>query len=282
MNDLGLKAALEYLCNIGADVPRTVAVHQDDETVEKIVSFEGFHERLAFDREPVEFSHSFLSLEAFLEFLNGPECAKASGVVFVGERAVTADLYYLSHTPRTAHLKLDFSEEFLALIKIFFAPVPTPAAGEARGDGNWTSSKDLWRLLVSDLDGCLPDSLTLAVKSLQICSTSVSDMKISDLGIGDGGGSTTIDVSYKDKSSGEPVSKEIDTDYVWHGRVFETFASPTKINLRMEMDVSDGVRFTFHPRRMREVMRVVRANLVEHIGDGVKEAKRFVVYEGTP
>lgn len=268
-----LEKALRYLLNAGAEVPQVHVVDEDDDRRLVIVNTRHEAKVESFPRMPNGFAHRFYSLEGFLDFLDGEDCEGAKGIVFVGPDVVHADLYYGSKVGRSATLEMKLAEEFVALKRILFR---LPVEGERNG---WNTSKDLWRLLISDLDGCFDPALELSVANLELSADSVSSVSIGDLGEVDESQSSKITlVSSGAGADGGSVKKTINKEWTWTGRIMESFDTKFEIGLRLEVDTK-GCLFTFHPRGLEAVLRGYRSALVEHIDKSVMEKGRFTVYE---
>lgn len=255
---------VEYLVNVGKNTPHTIDLHDSGEIIVKlVVGKEGETEEHTFKKPPVERKHSFTSLEGFLDYLNSAHCKDDAGPIFVGETDIQVDLAYGKHSIQSADVSLDLSEEYSALRRLF--------AG--------LGQKDLWRELISHLDGCIDKSLLLAIGQIKLRSNNESEVRIDTTGISDKFQKDMLQIAYPDASKqGEHIAT-IQTDWLWMGRIWECFDREFDIRLRLEVAVTDkGLRFIFHPRRLEKILREARLALVEEIRNKIPE--QFTVHEG--
>lgn len=249
--------ALEYLhgsgseFNVVLDEPAavTIAINGATHTIKK---------------EVAKRKHQFKTLGGFIDYMNSSHCKADSGVVFVGSGVVLADLkYQVPGAEHTAALQLEFSEEYNALQKLF------------KGVGQ----RELWRLLITSLDGCLPPDLLLQVGSIKIEDSKNVSSKIQNSGLADHAASAVMKMSTVD-GKGNPMQYEIGLDWTWNGRIWEAFDYQFPIPIRLELDV-EGPKFTFHPRRLETILRDARLLLIGELTKGLSATEgRFTVHEG--
>lgn len=218
-----------------------------------------------------ERSHNFVTLEGFADYLNSTHAKDDNGIIFVGPDRVFADLIYglgdderKSVETHTLNLALGESEEFKALRR-FFSPI---------------NQRDLWKLLITKLDGCIDPKLLLAIGSIRVAAAQEAKAEIDFSGLSSGAKSASVKVNFTTKE-GSQASGPIRVDWTFTGRIWESFANPYVIPLRLELEETDkGIVFTFHPRSLESVLRQARADLVAEISSKVP-ADRFTVHEGT-
>jgi len=215
-----------------------------------------------------ERGHTFDTVEGLVDYLSGPFAKEDRGPVFVQAADVLVPLQYQgSHLKHTASLPLKPSEEYEALQELF---------GEI-------GQKDLWRLLITKLAGCLPPELQLIISGIRIENKGSLEVKIDTSGVTGRAATSGYHIQYNDAKGG-PQSVTIPLDYVARVRIWECFSEVFEIPLRLEIDADGGViSFQFHPRRLEGIVREARAKFVEFLAERVKEAKiddRFQVLEG--
>ena len=213
--------------------------------------------------------HTFNSFEGFTSFLNSTLLMDGlateeggKGAVFVQGESVFATFEYWSPEQQSAKLALAPSEEYRALERLMHG----------------VDQKMLWRLLVTDLHGCMDTSLLLAVSRLNVKAKAESDVQIAPVGIDSTSGGNTIAVTYGAGKDGS-VTANIETEWTWKGRLWDQFPYESEITLRLELDMSDGLVFRFHPRRLGDVKRDVQQALVKALFDDLN-SDRWVVNEG--
>jgi hypothetical protein len=255
------KDAYEYLIEeIGQKLPQVIDVHDDGEEETKLIlSGPGRESMLkAFKKEAPARRHKFASLAGFVGYLNSKHCEEG-GVVFVGPTVAHADLRYQSSARHQVDLTLAKAEEFDALTRL----------------GGGVGQKDLWRLLVSKLHGCLPEALLLAVASINVKGAIAANVEIEHTGLSQGGTSEQIVVNMG--TSQAPVN----VNWQWKGRIWECFDREFTVDLRLEIAMEDAApKFTFHAQRLETVLREAREALVAELETTIT-AGRFLVFEGT-
>lgn len=204
--------------------------------------------------------HTFTSLEGFLSYLDSDRSGAGPGVIFVGEASVKADLDYLSPVHQSVTLPLSFSEEYEAL------------NGLMRGIGQ----KDLWRLLLTKLDGCIPVDLFMQISNIRVANESKADLQIERIGLGKVNAVSAIRVTYTTGKGSETA--DVGTEWVYEGRIWESYSKKFQIPLTMEVSTDGGLKFQFHPRKLETILRQARLELVGDVNAGV--SARFTVHEG--
>lgn len=249
--------ALEYLRNSGSDFK--VVLDQPDSVT---IAINGATQEI--DKTVATRKHQFKTLGGFMDYLNSGHCKSDNGVVFVGSGVVLADLQYqVPGAEHTAALQLEFSEEYNALQKLF------------KGVGQ----RELWRLLITSLDGCLPPDLLLQVGSIKIEDSKNVNSKIQNSGLSEKATSAVMKMSTVD-GKGNPQQYEIGLDWLWNGRIWEALDHQFGIPIRLELDV-EGPKFTFHPRRLETILRDARMLLISELTKGLSGTEgRFTVHEG--
>jgi hypothetical protein len=209
-------------------------------------------------------AHTFTSLEGFIDYLNSVRSGDGSGIIFVGADKVLAHLDYMAIVNQTASLPLAKSEEFTALAGLF----------------SGVNQKDLWRALLTKLDGCLPLELLLQISNLNIKVTGESALAVERVGLESKREAQSIRVTCDDAKGKGSQTADIGVNWTWKGRIWEAFDQEFEIELTMEIDTKNGLVFRFHPKRLEKVMRAARLALVAQI-KGQVTADRFTVHEGS-
>lgn len=255
--------AIEYLLQAGRKTPQVLAVHEDPEKIHKLICFsDGQSELMQFDQKPVNREHKIFSLADFIEYLNSDHCKNDKGVVFVEEKRAIADLAYRIHQTQRAVLPLDDSAEYAALLQLI------------RGVGQ----KELWKLLITDLDGCLPDSLLASISLIQVSSKTEGSCEIKLTGESNNRMNNGLKVTFQPKEGAELKETTIPLDWEWKGRIWECFDRICTIKLRLEINTDAGLCFIFNPRQLAKTLIEQRACLVKHLQEEI--GKRFQVYQG--
>lgn len=258
-----IKEAINYLVQIGQKTPQVLTVHVDPEKIHKLICHgDGKTELMQFDQQPVNREHQIFSLEDFIEYLNSDHCKNDNGIVFVEEKQAIADLAYRIHQTQRVVLPLENSVEYDALLKL------TTGVGQ----------KELWKLLITDLDGCLPESLLAAISVIQVSSKTEGNCEIKLTGESSSRSNSGLKVTFQPKEGAELKETTIPLDWEWKGRIWECFDRVCAIKLRLEIDTDAGLRFIFNPRKMAQTLIEQRACLVEHLQE--KISARFQIYQG--
>lgn len=257
-----IEKALEYQFNLGVDSPRVVDVHTDDTTRHVLVV--GNDETpaiLQYSLPSPKIRHKLLSLDSFCEYINKHG---ESGVVFVGQNRIVADLAYKTHKTHTLYMDLDQSDAFKALNQLF--------AG--------VKQKELWRLLITHLNDHIPCGLLLAVSGIRVAASQEALCSISSSGLSDQSNQSRVIVHYTAAGGKGEQQKEIPTEWVFTGPIFSCALDAVHvIPLRLEVSSEGGLSFRLHPRNLESTIREARANVVEAI-EGVLDAQDFQVYQG--
>jgi hypothetical protein len=145
--------------------------------------------------------------------------------------------------------------------------------------------RTLWRLLVTDLADAMDNELFLSVGKIQVAAKRGSDVEIDVSGLSNESSESRIEVRFPQNAQGDMKSAQIQTDWSWKGRIWECFEREYEIQLRLELKVDEGLAFHFHARRLQQVLRDARRELVTHVRDEVKTVPEFAVehvsvYEG--
>lgn len=211
---------------------------------------------------PLVHQHKFRTVMGLTDYIAAHPVDDAPGILFVGDDKVYADCAYGSREGAQCVLRLEPSEEYQALEKLM------------EGVGQ----KELWRALISDLDGCFDTTLLLQVSNLEFADDSKATVKIDAAGLGD----ATARACFRVTTTGEggPSSATLTLDWTWRGRIWRCFEDQADIALRLELmkKKDGGLVFIFHPKRLSEVVDNHRQRLVERIKAAAPE--RFTVHEG--
>ncbi len=263
--------AIQELVAMGSD-GRVVEVHRTAEMryvlVDKGEALSGDGGPVIRNLEVMEFAndvprrcHQVATLDSLVDLVKWRGPAKDGAVVFVDERQVVADLDYEGRIEDAVVLALKGSEEYVGLQKLC----------------GGLDQKALWRLLVTDLYGCVPSNLAMAVGGIKLKAKGEETIEINALGLVDGSGRSGIEVSFRDGQTGEHTA-QLPCEVTWKGRIWECWEREFEVVLRLEVTNEQGLRFTFHPRRLESVLQMARLELVgelrERLGDGAQ------VFEG--
>lgn len=283
LND-GLPGAVALLLARGEAAPRSFTAFEDEKQIGTVVICGNGRapELIVRDKLPAGRNHSFHSLDGFLDYLNSADCATiripgnfhsvteviplvetdAHGVVFVGAGRVTANLAYGQLVGHRAHLELTFSEEYMALLRLFTG----------------VSQRDLWRLLITSLNGCIDRGLLLAIGQISITPTGINTVRIDDIGSTNQTVRDSLEITWGGGTKGDKTAT-IETNWIWTGHLFECFPDVVSIDLRLEVTSSEkGIQFVFHPRQLDTVLQRTRKALVDEIR--ARNPKHISVYEG--
>lgn len=256
-----IREAIEYLHTLGKSTPQVVNVWEEDEMVLKLVSFsDGKSEIKPFVKREKDFKHTLYTLEDFVAFFNTdfPDPV----MIFVQLDGIFADLAYQTHKNHHVVMPLLFSAEFNALTQLI------------QGVGQ----KDLWKLLITDLDGCLPETLLAAIGRIQVSTKTEGQCEIKSTGETIQEGKSGIKIVFQPKEGAEFKEATIPLDWEWKGRIWECFDEVCSIRLRMEIDTKNGMRFIFNPRQLDRVLTQHRQALVQKLRD---DLPGFYIYQGT-
>lgn len=217
-------------------------------------------------REPRP-EHTFQTLDGFVGFLIAEDYSgvvgapdSGCGPVLVGREKVTAHLLYgETQRIRKCYLPLQPSPEWTALGIL------------ARG----VSQAQLWKLLISDLHGCVDPALMLAVGSVKVSRKQTNEQSISNLGIRHLAGSDTMSLLVPTPSGDQDV--QFATEYVFTVRRFQGFSKTYEVTTRLEIDTEDAVKFMFTPRRLPDVDDQARVDLAAELSTRLGD---WSVFEG--
>lgn len=209
--------------------------------------------------------HQFTTLEGFCEYLNSNRSGDGPCQVFAGSDAVVAELDYMAQLRRTATLGLAFSEEYVALRKLM----------------QGIAQKELWRALLTTLDGRIDSGLLMQVSDLNIKVESQSSLQIQLGGGQDRKSTDTVRITAPSEDGKGTQTKALQTQWTWVGRIWEAFGIETCIPLTMEVVAGDkAIGFVFHPRNLTTILRDVRAELVSTLRERLAENPRVQIVEG--
>lgn len=233
----------------------------------------GASEITSYANEVFERNHSFLSLEGLLSYLNSKHCEKDNGVIFVNSSSVLAELRYgqSANDQHQATMRLVVTKEYRALERL----------------SQGIDQMGLWRLLETDLYGCVDNSLASTIRTLALSSKDMSEVRISDSGITSKGGSSVIKLDYPSGKGEGSRTATLPLDWEFEIQMWDCFDKKKKIQTRIEVDLDHGLHFIFHPRQVETSARQARLELVEAIksglapdGDESLGEARFTVHEG--
>jgi len=220
------------------------------------------------DRKPFTRDHIFATMEGFIDYLTSTHTEADRGIVFVGEGDVVARLRYGHVERHKAVLRLDYAEEHVALRHL------------SQGVGQ----KELWRLLVSRLQGCVDDSLLVAIESLRLSRKEEQAIEIAKIGLVKAQGQRQIQVAFRDPSGEGDRDFSVMSQWTFNVRFWECFQRAFSVETTLEVTTDgDGLHFQFHPRRLDLIERKARLDLVDTLRQGIHDggaAARFTIHEG--
>lgn len=261
----GIEELLEQL-----DKDKTVELHEDHRENHYLVRTnknDGW-KQVVIPKVAAPANHQFTSLEGFISYLNSDRCKPERGIIFVGERSVSARLRYQDVNADTAVLNLEHSEEFKALLRL------------TQG----VSQKDLWRLLNTHLFASLPLELLIQISNIKLAGNKDKDVQISDVGQVSVSGTDALRVVWSDPKANEGTrTTDICKSWCWQGRIWGAFSKRFQVSLVLEID-AESVKFTFHAQQLETVMRSARLELVTELTNGLQahdDKARFTVHEGS-
>jgi hypothetical protein len=164
----GWAEALGYLVEVGQRQEKVIELQDTGDIRDLLlVDRDGSYEVRSQWKGAKPFEHHFATLDGFTGYLSsvhqiGPDGLPGEeqderhepSIVMVGEKSVVADLDYGSRVKQLAVLDLKPSEEFQGLL------------GLLKAEGH--VQRPLWRLLITDLAGCLPDELALLIGAIRV------------------------------------------------------------------------------------------------------------------
>lgn len=281
--DHALDNAIDKLVSIGRDKLQFKTIHEEEDQLQILIQQSCDRDPIiqTFQKQRQSRNHIFESVTGFLAFLNSSHCAIAvggaandsvsalalkPGVVFTASSTnVVADIEYGARIPQRAILKLDSTEEFAALLQLI-------GEGGPKDDDNdepeGLSQRELWRMLISKLDGCIDSGLLLAIGSLEMSADAESKSKISLAGLRDRVSTSAVRITF---GEGNTQTADLRLDWEWKGRIWNAFDREFTVPLRLEINNDLGLRFIFHARRLQKVLIDARAALTETIAEGLPE-----------
>ncbi|MEN6536478.1 MAG: hypothetical protein ABFD89_22675 [Bryobacteraceae bacterium] len=251
-----LKEFFDRLREVGAE-PRLV--HTDD--LKTVFSINGDLKEISI--VPPLRGHKFTSLEGLIDYLNSDRSGIGTGVVFVGETQILAELAYMERRRETAGTALRESEEFRGLMEL------------TKG----VAQKRLWELLVTVLFDSMNKGLLLQIQNLGVKIEKDGEISIQRSGLTDAKVSAKMTITCA-KAGKADERGEVNLDWTWKGRIWECWDREFEIPLTLELNVDEGLRFIFHPNRLETRLREARLALAAHL-QGKLNSERFRVYEGT-
>ncbi len=255
-----IQEALEYLVTTGKQLCSVIDVHSNSDETIKLVNATVS----TFKAEPWCWNHKFGSLSGLLSFVNSAHCADRTGVIWVNRNGITVHPSYETNRSDRLALPATFSDAWNALQQL------THSIGQ----------RNLWRLLVTDLAEAMPPTgaLLALIQNIKIKSASADEVTIGASGETSQAGASSLMVTYPGKT-GASAEARIDVNWLWKGRIWDTFEKEYEVNLRLELVTGpEGLTFTFHPRSIQDVLRQMRLDIVEQVQ--AKLPKHFTVYEG--
>lgn len=243
-----IKEALKYLVDLVEAQTSVLKLYEDNESVHLLINEAGLVREKEFIKPTQWPGLTFGSMEGMISYL-AAHTEEVYGALFVGEDRIVADMAHGplgQNNPRIAVLPLFPSEEFTALGGLF----------------SGVNQRQLWRRLISDLHGCLPPSLLLAISQMKVKASAEQQSHIEISGVGSEKNAASVAISYAGAKGTETV--EIGLDWTYRGRVYDCMDQHYEIPLRLEVSVENGkeVLFRFHPRQLQRLMRQVRADIV--------------------
>ncbi len=261
-----IREAMELLHTLGKQRAGCMTLHETTESIDKLIRHgDGSTEIKTFDKSPIGRNHSFGTLYGFLEYLNSYHCEieEESAIVFVEPDAVAADLAYRKYEEQWARLPLEKSPEYKALEMLF------------KGIGQ----KQLWKLLITDLDGHLSETLLASISLIQVSAKTENKCEIKMTGASQGSMMSGVKIFFQPKEGAEQREADISLQWAWTGRIWECFDEVCTIDLRLEIDTENSLKFIFHPRKLESVLTQHRNRLVDAMKKELGD--RFMVFSGT-
>lgn len=211
--------------------------------------------------------HAFGTLAGLLDYLQSDIAGNEAEpvAVFVNQNDIVAMIDYPTLPKKSVKISLDDSEEMAALRRLF----------------NPISQKDLWRVLMTDLDGCIPPELAYAISNMDIKIDGDISVKIGPAGAGSKSASEKITVNLPTGKGDKTV--DLSRKWEFKGRMWRCFDREAAIELTLEVHTDNGVGFQFHPKRLDKVVDENRAALVAEIRKALNANEvesRFLVFEG--
>ncbi len=292
-----LQAAIQEITCLAenSQIGQKVIPEISDSRVSRVLVNNGRHakpEIVAVPKEIFERRHQFTDLDSFLAFLNRPDVGRTGfapdelvlkkdhpGLVFIcdgpqyeedDEEEITsnscgeivATLLYGHPLTHTATLPILESEEFTALKNL----------------GEGVTQKNLWRALITTLDGKVDPLLILQISSLGVKVKDDREFTIQPAGLTQGKAENAIILSVLNPASGEQSTK-IQTNWIFNIRLWDCFDQVYPVRTVLEVvPGTNGLFFQFHAVGMPDVLRQARKDLVEKINAALPA--NFKAYAG--
>lgn len=260
-----IKEALEYLNDMFVDAATPKMIHEDSHYRHMLFK-DGAGETVvkAFDKKVPERLHRFLTLEGFLSYLNSEHTEGTKSPIFVGEKSVCVPLRYRDVVQEIVTLNLVDSEEWVALMELQHGVL----------------QKTLWRSLVTKLAGCVDPTLLMTIGALALTRKQGEGAIIDPFGITSTNAASETVVTFPATGGAGEQKRSIANEWTFRVRRWECFPSLYAVTTTLEMSTDGGdIRFTFHPRRLKQVEQVGRADLVAEITK-TADVTRYTVHEG--
>lgn len=263
-----LAEGFDWVKKLAVNQTRLQQIHAD-KNGEEIAFIEGgtFLESRHFPSQPKNPNHTFSNYSGFVDYLTGALCSgsvDSPNALFVGADSVVAEFDYRDKHEQRVTLPLLASEEFSALMKL------------SRG----VPQSELWRLLVTSLDGCIESTLLTSIAHVQIRKSSESEVEIDTSGMVSGSAGSRIGLTYPKAGQQGDGKTDMPTEYTFTGRIWECWDRNFSIDARLTIERDeDGLIFKLHPRRLAQQLRDARAVLKADLDDRLAD-KFYCVYEG--
>jgi len=261
-----LKEALEYLTELSAgNGPAVIDVHEEKDQVHKLV-VRGVGQPAELVTYPItrprDKKYFFEDLDAFTDFVNTQ--LPPPVVVMCGDEFLDAIGAFNQGREWYARLELRQTDEFKALQKAY----------------QGVTQEEMWRLLITDLDGCVGPELLLAVSQLQVRQMAETNVQIDLVGLQDVASRRALEVTCTD-AKGKLVTAAVPQEVVWKGPVYTCLADAFTLKLRVVVQAREGkIQFSLHPRRPGEFRREVLHVIHDRVADALKDNEQIEVYEG--
>lgn len=209
----------------------------------------------SFERTPYPREHVLDSLQGFIGFLNVPG---RTGLVMVRPSGIVADLAYGTHQAFKVKLSMDKAVEFTAL--------------EPLSKG--VSPKQLHKLLVTRLIGCLSPELISYISTINLNAKANTSIKVDNYNMVEKQQTATVDVTVGDGKIALPV------DWVYTGRIYRCTEQTYEIPLRLTLETDGEVLcLSFEPIRIDRIFDKAHDDLVGVLKTSL-DASRYEVYVG--
>lgn len=142
------------------------------------------------------------------------------------------------------------------------------------------TQQSLWKYLVGDLRDCFPVDLRMALGQVKVSASREAEVAILDSGLSTDKGGKTIRVEFATK--GDPRSTQsADLPVIWEytGPVYKGICEHTySLDLRLFMDVAEGLTFMLQPLGFGRFMTGVMDDLLSDLRSELKHDKIQVFY----